>query len=198
MEKYRGINVQHDWWDSLFEDFVRELSEIGIEVDTTSRQTRSGKPVSEPDIYFSGFCSQGDGASFDGSVSSWPAFLTHLNQPRFIECAEEMGWRSRSDKIGRYSHSGMMHFTHEMDLKSNPFDPDNELLQHEAWRLNNVTEKDVDELCSLIEAKFIELADDMYRRLDEEHDYLTDDEQVVSWILNNAPEELVEEEEIEA
>ncbi len=91
-----------------------------------------------------------------------------------------------------------MHFTHEMDLKSNPFDPDNELLQHEAWRLNNVTEKDVDELCSLIEAKFIELADDMYRRLDEEHDYLTDDEQVVSWILNNAPEELVEEEEIEA
>jgi hypothetical protein len=50
IEKHRDINVESiDWWDSTYEAWIAELEALGY---------------SEPDIQFSGFWSQGDGASF--------------------------------------------------------------------------------------------------------------------------------------
>jgi hypothetical protein len=51
-EWFREGNLDYDWWDSTF-DMAKEAGKyIGIDVD---------------DIRFSGFWSQGDGASFSGS-----------------------------------------------------------------------------------------------------------------------------------
>ena len=32
VEKYRDINVDHDWWDFTYEDFKNDMREKGIEV----------------------------------------------------------------------------------------------------------------------------------------------------------------------
>lgn len=56
---YRSDNLSYDWWDSVYDDADQIAECLGIEID------RKGK--NRPAIYFSGFCSQGDGACFEGS-----------------------------------------------------------------------------------------------------------------------------------
>jgi hypothetical protein len=51
IEKHREINVHHEWWDSVYETFKEDMNLLGYSVE---------------DITFSGFWSQGDGASFTG------------------------------------------------------------------------------------------------------------------------------------
>ena len=34
LEEYHGVNVEHDWWDSLIEYFAEQLTEVGITADT--------------------------------------------------------------------------------------------------------------------------------------------------------------------
>jgi hypothetical protein len=51
LDHYRDINTDHDWYEFTL-NYVKELfATFGIEVDK---------------VYFSGFCSQGDGAMFTG------------------------------------------------------------------------------------------------------------------------------------
>lgn len=193
LEKYRDTNVQHDWWDFIYEQFVEKLKEIGIEVETGAQQTRSGRVVHHPQIFFSGFWSQGDGACFAGYVSDWPKLLTAMGEERFIQDADS--WVFKCCTGGRYCHSGTMGFDGELLLGDNPFDPETQLLQHEAWALTHTSEKERDDLWNRLEAKFRELADELYSDLEAEYDHLTSDEQVVEYILANAPGELIEEDE---
>lgn len=57
-ETFRHVNVGHDWWDFIFEDADTVAALLGIDID---------RHKGEPDIRFSGFGSQGDGASFTGT-----------------------------------------------------------------------------------------------------------------------------------
>lgn len=63
LDKNYDYNIDHEWWDSVYEDAVTMAEIIGIEIGTR----RSS--VAQPAIYFSGFSSQGDGACFEGSYS---------------------------------------------------------------------------------------------------------------------------------
>lgn len=51
--------------DFLFDDFETVAELLGITIDSTGRSTKHRTPA----IYYSGFCSQGDGACFEGSYS---------------------------------------------------------------------------------------------------------------------------------
>lgn len=51
VEKLYDINVNYEWWDSVYEDAKEVGKLMGIDIDN---------------IYFSGFSSQGDGACFEG------------------------------------------------------------------------------------------------------------------------------------
>ena len=51
LEHYRNINVEHSWWQYTYDDFIEVAKAFGVE--TTTDQ-----------LSFSGFWSQGDGASF--------------------------------------------------------------------------------------------------------------------------------------
>lgn len=54
IDNLRDINVDYDWWESTYEDMTHILETLGF---------------SNVDISFSGFSSQGDGASFTGRFS---------------------------------------------------------------------------------------------------------------------------------
>jgi len=55
IENYDDINVSHNWYDFIIEEFCESITEYGFNVNTE-------------DIQFTGFNSQGDGASFIGDV----------------------------------------------------------------------------------------------------------------------------------
>ncbi|MBS0454026.1 MAG: hypothetical protein JSS14_22210 [Proteobacteria bacterium] len=189
LEEYRGVNVEWgDWWGSTYEAAIEHLGEIGIDTDAER-------------MFFSGFCSQGDGACFQGYVVDWALFLKHAGEEGLMlhrVIAGEFGMgntaqfgssRPRGHNVHEHSVSIGFH-----DYPDNPFDPDEDPLRYAAA---DVELQRMEEL----EKKFAELFRDqmrkLYRDLEKEYDYLTSDEQVVDYILNNCQDELVEDEEEE-
>lgn len=57
----------HAYQEFVYEDATELGKIIGIEIDTKTRQLPSGRTIETPQIYYTGFWSQGDGASFDGT-----------------------------------------------------------------------------------------------------------------------------------
>ena len=63
---YREHCMDFDWYDFVFEDFGTICGLIGIDLSTSTVRLMGGGTRDEPKIYFRGFWSQGDGASFEG------------------------------------------------------------------------------------------------------------------------------------
>jgi len=61
IEANRDINVYHDWHEYVIEEFKEDLDDMG---------------VGGVEVEYSGFYSQGDGASFTGKVEDTKLFLT--------------------------------------------------------------------------------------------------------------------------
>ena len=57
IESYRDSSIDYGWWHCIYDDFIVSAEECGFNVEAK-------------DIYFSGFCSQGDGACFYGSYDN--------------------------------------------------------------------------------------------------------------------------------
>ena len=193
LEKYRDVNVEDDWWDYLFEDFVEQLTEVGITADTHEVKLMNGKTRQDPNIYFSGFWSQGDGAYFEGRVSDWPKFLATLGKEDWVFWAYEYDWTASSVN----SRGNNMSVSSELDVPENPHDEEEDPLRFHAWNVIYLppSEADLAALETEIASKFEELASKLYIDLEAEYDYQTDDEQVVDWVLNNLDdEELIGEE----
>lgn len=55
-----------EWWDSIYDDFGEICRILGIELRTRPVPLMGGGTRQTPCIWFSGFSSQGDGASFEG------------------------------------------------------------------------------------------------------------------------------------
>ncbi len=63
---YRRTALSDDWHDCLFEDFGHICAIIGVDLRVRPVRLYGGGTRTEPAIFFSGFSSQGDGASFEG------------------------------------------------------------------------------------------------------------------------------------
>ena len=66
-DQHRDDAFYDDWWDAVYEDAIRMGALLGIEIGTKQRRTMNNKTISYPAINFSGFCSQGDGACYEGN-----------------------------------------------------------------------------------------------------------------------------------
>src|SRR5574344_2175204 len=91
------------------ENFKEQMKEIGVHVEK---------------IYFSGFCSQGDGACFNGRVTDWSKFLEAVGKPDLLEHATEHDLRLSWASEGRYSHSRSVSFDASGLWIENPYDED--------------------------------------------------------------------------
>ena len=199
LEKHRNTNVEHvEWYDSVYEQFIENCAEKGIRVATHDVRTVGGKTFAQPSIYFSGFWSQGDGACFEGWVDDWPKFFAAAGCPELTDLYEKLtdplslSWTHS----GHYYHSDCTSFSSEL-WASNPYDPDDDVLQYAAWSTimkdGAVFDEKENDLIEFVRG----LMDELYKDLEEEHDYLTDDERVVEHILDHCEDELVEDEDEE-
>lgn len=189
LDDHRYWNVDGlEWWDRVYDDFKEDMKAIGIEVDK---------------MYFSGFWSQGDGACFEGRVCDWGLFLKSLGytNPLFIEHFDKHA-EFAVRHCGRYYHENCTSFSAEFHL---PEDYDEEeFLQLYGYGEElrdaaliaalSLPENSGDALESQFEEAFKDHMRDLYRRLEEEYEYLTSDEVVLESLeAHDMLDELIED-----
>lgn len=191
LEKHRYINVDHHWWDHIYEDTIQDMRDI--------------HHVEISNLHFSGFWSQGDGAGFNykirgenvepflrtsGLADHFPMMLKLAADPQGSLLSI-----SSYRPSGRYSHSNTVYAEIERELWEDNCD------QHCAMtlgvmRINDAAaEAEMEEFEKAVNEHMRGLMDQLYERLGEEYEHLTSDEAVSDAILAN--DLLEEEEEVE-
>ena len=66
---YRDQGLHDEWYDFVYEDFQTICGILGVTLATTPVRLYAGGTRDKPQVYFSGFSFQGDGASFAGNYS---------------------------------------------------------------------------------------------------------------------------------
>ena len=187
IEKYRDFNVYDGWWDWVYDDFALQMANKHIEVN---------------DMRFSGFWSQGDGASFTGYIRDNEQFLKDHN------LTESYPWMTKLLEMGgeytlsieRTSH----HYVHEntvgVDLTytcmfSHQIETESQgdLRGAVANHWDQHLDAEYATICATVAEIVRGYCRDLYNQLEEEYNYLTSDEAVWETIQNN---DLDEEENV--
>jgi hypothetical protein len=187
IEKHRDINTHHyDWWDCTYGDFEFDMSLTGIEVDK---------------MMFSGFWSQGDGASFTGRISGTKLFMEHHKltetYPTVMRLLSHGGHCDlRVERTSsRYCHeyTVTVHCTHN-DHFRHILDDSAPLRVAVAERWDEDLDSEIAALENTVAGIIRDDCRSLYRKLEEEYNYQTSDDAVWEAIQNN---DLATEEEDE-
>lgn len=163
IEASHSINVDHDWWDHELSEAIRAGEKMGITI----------KPGN---FYFSGFWSQGDGASFTGTYKykarcvraikreypSDTALHDIVEELAAIQKRHNYRLCATSEQRGTYYHSGTM----EIDV----------------WVGDD---GDAGEDFDNVKRLLRRFADRVYRWLETDYEYLTTDEAIAETLRAN-------------
>lgn len=158
-----GWATSYEWWDGVYDQFKRALEIAGIDVD---------------EMYFRGFSSQGDGASFTGSFqykAGWrDAFLQEFSpENELLEYLDKLAAIQRTwfyKLTGNIKQSG--HYCHSMTMDVTTEHAD------DIYRDVSAIEDDVQDLMRW-------MADVLYSWLEEECDHLNSDEVLYEFAAAN-------------
>ena len=169
LENHRHINVEHDWWDFNYEDFV-EYNNDCFHIDR---------------IYFSGFWSQGDGAMFEYSsvndkLRDMFIDTLDLTPMRKSWLRNNIAVSGNSKQRGNYYHSNSC--THNIY-----WEVDNGDL-HYTTTLYQWMQSYEGEFEDFVIEYYKDLCDNLYRGLEETYNYLTSDQQVLETLECNGYE----------
>ena len=126
---YRQQGLHDEWYEFVYEDFGTICRILGVTLATTPVGLYGGGTRDKPQIYWSGFASQGDGASFAGrySYARGDATAIRAHAPRDTELhriADELRavqrknfWQVHASirQSGRYCHEYCMAIEVERD-----------------------------------------------------------------------------------
>lgn len=190
INNHREINVHHDWWDSVYDDFHRICDILGIELD-------KGEPS------FSGFWSQGDGASWTGryracalepkTYAKVPTYDLAPAKIREHAPQEEQLHRIADElcMLGRIYYPAYAlvrrhdsRYSHEMTMCVSEIEPFDDHVEF-ADEVTDALEE------ALLE-QFRDFARWLYKTLEREYDHLTSDEAVAETLEVNEIEEDVD------
>lgn len=168
LDKYRYDETEDsDWYEYVYDRFKEDMKNIGIQVDR---------------IYHSGFSCQGDGAMFEGSVNDWPKFLASINAPECFNHAEIYGDLYFSvTHHGHYSHYNSTSYSTNADFIN--FYEEGTIRWHAMAALIEECEGELDGLWEHCKDVFRDHMKDLYKRLNDEYDYLTSDEYVLERLI---------------
>ena len=77
---YRQHHADSNWYENVYEDFREVCGIFGIDLRQRVFRLSNGRFMEEPCIWFSGFCSQGDGACFEGRWHWQPATVRRIRK----------------------------------------------------------------------------------------------------------------------
>lgn len=168
-------------WDHVIDDAVECARIIGIDISSHPVKTFGGSTVQEPDVQFSGFSSQGDGALFEGRYAYAKGGLKAIKSyaPQDAELhriakALQDTQRKRFYKLtascvqrGRYTNSSSMSVT----------------VDHPDYLFRSVVDAEEE-----IRESLRSFADWIYRQLEKEYEYQNSNESVDENIIANGYE----------
>ncbi len=183
---YRGCaGMDYEWWDCVYDDFIEITKILGVELSERKgggyRLDKDGKkvPVCEPEIYFAGFWSQGDGASWAGRYRYAPGWrkklLAYCNDKELLRIGEELQEIQRKHMYqleasviqrGRCCHEYTMDIEWTQRLDEKRIDKEHRVRGELLETLRD-------------------LARWLYKSLAREYDYLNSDEVVEELIVAN-------------
>jgi hypothetical protein len=156
-----SVCTENEWWDNVYEHWIEILRGLGIETD-------------KKQILFSGFSSQGSGASFTGNINIPVFLLAHELVARYLPLyAEAVSGEGRvSVKIGRVGGSHYVHaFTTVVEVDV------------------TIDTEELDEQISDFERTVGDYSrgymHDLYRDLEKEYEYLCSDENLLELCAAN-------------
>lgn len=168
------------WYESIYEDTAQIFDILGIHSERQERLMSGKTRTVKPNVCFSGFCSQGDGASFEGTwnykrgmVKAIKAFAPQDSELQEIaEGLQEMQRRYFYKLTARmvrrdshYCHENTIGFEFELD--------------GDTWR--NIS----DDVTGGIENYMRRLMCWIYKHLESEYEYQTSDEAIMETIEAN-------------
>lgn len=167
IERYRDINVDHQWWDYVYSYFTEDMKAIGIDVRR---------------MYFSGFWSQGGGACFNGKLDNTLVYLDHHHQdqyPMIRKLLEHSGEvYVECEQSGRYYHEMCTSIWVSADTLAGMLPQPTEFHEQIAEQWQDLLNKEVDDFEEDVTEQWRTYMRDLYRELEEEYDRLTSDEAV--------------------
>ena len=176
---YRESCLDYEWYDFVYEDFQAICTILGVTLRTSPVRLYGGGTRDNPQIFFTGFHSQGDGASFAGSYSHARGAAKGIRDyapkdeelHRIADTLQDVQRRNFHQlhayirRSGRYSHEYTMAIEVERDSPTGqPPTDDAEDTVTEAMR---------------------DLARWLYRQLQAEYEHLTSDAAVDETIAAN-------------
>lgn len=184
IEKHRHINVDCGWYEHIYEDFVnRLLLEYCINVTA---------------INFSGFWSQGDGASFEANIVNDQQFLeAHGLADSYPTVYKFVCGGGLLDMVcdrfpSTHCHENTMFVSWSNDMRFwdippyDKCDPMGDDLRDIILRdLQAKLEIELTELEESMTEVFRDHARDLYKTLEQEYDFLTSDQEVWEAIKAN-------------
>lgn len=176
---YREGGFHYDWYDAVYEDFQRIADILGIRFKTSTVRLMGGGTRQEPRISFTGFWSQGDGASFECYYSyrknASPEIRSYAPRDAVLhgiaDALQAIQRRNFYQLRAEASHRG--HYSHEYCMSI--------FVTRDSPTWQDMT-ADAEEI--VIEA-LRDLARWLYRQLEREYEYLTSDEVVDETIATN-------------
>ena len=176
---YRESCLDHDWHEFVYDDFETVCALLGVTLKTRPIPLMGGGTREKPCVYFRGFWSQGDGASFDGSYAyvSGAARAIRAHAPKdeelhaiadALQAVQRRNFYQLAARIrqrGRYCHEYTMEIAVERDSH--------------VWQDMTAGAED-----AVIEA-LRDLARWLYRQLEREYEYQSSDAVVDETIAAN-------------
>ena len=176
---YRETCLDWDWYDAVFEDFQTICGLLGVTLRTRTVRLTGGGTREAPNIWFHGFHTQADGASFDGTYRYAPgaarAIRSYAPKDKTLHgIADELQHVQRRNfhqlgaivrQGGRYYHEFAMSIEVERDS------PTGQDMTDDAER-------------AIVEA-IRNLARWLYRQLEREYEYLASDAAADEAIADN-------------
>jgi hypothetical protein len=195
IDAHREWNVDHDWWDSSYECAADAAKYLGINLRTKPVKLRNGTHRYDAAINFSGFWSQGDGASFAGwfrlndvdAAALKADFGADAELHAIADELEELKSALTALNVTASVTNGHGSYSHEytMRIEVDPFDepddePDDEVI---AAMLDAIYGKlDAEENIRALMRRFARW---IYRMLEGEYEYLTSDEAILESLQAN-------------
>ena len=176
---YRESCLDYEWYDFVYEDFGTICEILGVSLGTTPVRLYRGGTRDKPKVYWTGFSSQGDGASFEGSYAhaKGAARAIRAHAPKdeelhriadALQAVQKRNFHQLHATItqhGRYCHEYTMSIEVERDSP--------------AWQ------PPTDDAEDTVTEAMRDLARWLYRQLRAEYEHLTSDEAIDETLATN-------------
>ncbi len=170
---YREVSGYDEWWDYIYSDASAIATLFGLDLNTRLVTLKDKKTRWDPNIFFSGFWSQGDGACFEGdyryakgglkAVKEYAPLDTELH--RIVQGLQDIQkkyfykLKAKTKQHGHYNHSGCMRV---------------EVAKVGDWYDETIGGEPEEEITQLLR----DYADWIYDKLRKEDEWRNEDEQV--------------------